>query len=101
MWLGALLWMACTDQPKWTDETLERLATQPTLLKARLASESVDTQDLLLLTLAIRNPSSAGQFCKQVHTESAKEKCRQVIGRPHLQLSRPQPSDTKRTQSSK
>ena len=101
MWLIAQLWIACTDRPKWTDETLDQLATQPAVLKARLATEPVDTQDLLLLTLAIRNPSSAGQFCKQVHTESAKEKCRQVIGRPHLQLSSPQPSDIKRTQISK
>ncbi len=101
MWLSTLLWIACSNQPRWTDETLEQLATQPTVLKATLASEPVESQDLLLLTLAIRNPSSAGQFCKQVHTESAKEKCRQVIGRPHLQLSRPQPSDTNRTQTSK
>lgn len=85
--------MACSNQPKWDDEALERLATQPDLLKMTLAAEPVGTQDLLLLTLAIRNPSSAGRFCKQVHTDTAKDKCRQVIGRPHLQLSEPQPSD--------
>ena len=85
--------MACSNEPKWDDDTLDRLATQPDLLKMTLAAEPVGTQDLLLLTLAIRNPSSAGQFCKRVHTDAAKDKCRQVIGRPHLQLSKPQPTD--------
>ena len=85
--------MACSNEPQWDDGTLDRLATQPDLVKMTLAGEPVGTQDLLLLTLAIRNPSSAGQFCKQVHTDAARDKCRQVIGRPHLQLSKPQTSD--------
>ena len=93
MLILGLIWIACSNEPKWDDETLELLATQPDQLKMTLAAEPTGTQDLLLLTLAIRNPSSAGQFCKQVHTETAKDKCRQVIGRPHLQLDKPQLSD--------
>lgn len=93
--------MACTSQPEWDDKTLEQLAAQPTLLKTTLAAQPVETRDLLLLTLAIRNPASAGQFCKQVDTEPAKEKCQQVIGRPHLQLSKPQQNDAHRMQRPK
>ena len=95
MILIELLWIACTPQSDWTDDTLEKLAAEPALLETTLAKHPVDTQDLLLLTLAIRNPSEAGKFCKKVSTESAKEKCQQVIGRPHLQLSKPQPNDAK------
>ena len=93
--------MACTSQPEWDDETLEQLATQPALLKTTLATQPVETNDLLLLTLAIRNPASAGQFCKQVRTDAAKEKCKQVIGRPHLQLSKPQQNDAHQIQRPK
>ena len=95
MLLSGLLWMACSSQSEWTDETLEQLATEPALLRTTLTQYPVETQDLLLLTLAIRNPAEAGRFCKKVHTVPAKEKCQQVIGRPHLQLSKPQTSDAK------
>ena len=95
MMLSGLLWMACTSQSEWTDDTLEKLAVEPVLLERTLSEQPVETQDLLLLTLAIRNPAEAGKFCKKVTTDAANEKCRQVIGRPHLQLSEPQPSDTK------
>ena len=43
------------------------------------------TSDLLLLDLAVQEPKFAFTLCKKVQTEQAKEKCRQVIGRPHLQ----------------
>ena len=95
MILIGLLWVACSSQSEWTDDTLEKLAAEPALLETTLTNHPVDTQDLLLLTLAIRNPSEAGRFCKKVTTDAAKEKCQQVIGRPHLQLSKPQPSDVK------
>ena len=80
---------------------LNRLAKEPQLLKETLSKENLETQDLLLLTLAIRNPSAAGQFCKQVGSDAAKEKCQQVIGRPHLQLNEAQPNDAERNKRKK
>ena len=101
MLISTLLLIACANQSKWDDQTLERMVVEPIFLEETLATHPVDTQDLLLLTLAIRNPSAAGQFCKQVRSDMAKEKCQQVIGRPHLQLSKPQRNDTERSQSPK
>lgn len=93
MLLSLLLGMACDTTPTWSDETLNKLAQDSDLLNETLVDSPLETQDLLLLTLAIRNPSEANRFCKKIQTANAKEKCRQVIGRPHLQLSRPQPND--------
>jgi len=42
------------------------------------------TRDLLLLRLAVQQPRYSPQLCQRVETENAKEKCKQVIGRPHL-----------------
>ena len=97
MLLISWLWMACQSQPKWDDDTLNRLAADPQQLKLTLAQEPVESRDLLLLTLAIRNPTIGGQFCKQVRSNVAKENCQQVIGRPHLQLNEAQPNDVNRT----
>lgn len=101
MLLISWLWMACQSHQQWDDDTLKRLATEPELLKETLSQEPLETGDLLLLTLAIRNPSAAGQFCKQVRSEPAKEKCQQVIGRPHLQLNEAQLNDAERNQRKK
>ena len=43
-------------------------------------------KDLLLLKLAVQEPNFSGELCKRVQTAGAKEKCRQVIGRPHLTI---------------
>ena len=101
MLLISWLWMACQSVAKWDDATLERLAQEPKLLEETLSKEPLESQDLLLLTLAIRNPTKAGQFCKQVRSEAAKEKCQQVIGRPHLQLNQAQPNDAELNQKHK
>ena len=98
MLLISWIWIACQSHPQWDDNTLKRLASDPLLLKETLTKEPVATRDLLLLTLAIRNPSSAGQFCKQVRSKVAQEKCQQVIGRPHLQLHEAQPNDVEQNQ---
>ena len=101
MLLISLLWIACQHSQQWDDATLQHLAKDPNLLKDTLSQEPLESQDLLLLTLAIRNPTNAGQFCKQVRTKSAKEKCQQVIGRPHLQLREAQPNDAEPNQKHK
>ena len=93
--------MACQNHPQWDDATLKRLAKEPTFLKETLSKEPLENRDLLLLTLAIRNPSEAGKFCKQVRSKAGKEKGQQVIGRPHLQLNEAQPNDAERNQRDK
>jgi len=51
------------------------------------ALHSIDdpgSHDLLLLRLSIAAPRRASRLCQQVRTDAAAEKCRQVLGRPHL-----------------
>ena len=53
---------------------------------AALASvDDPSSRDLLLRRLAITAPTRAGLLCEKVQTAPAVEKCRQVLGRPHLQ----------------
>jgi hypothetical protein len=42
-------------------------------------------QDVLRLRLATEHPSLAASMCPAMTTAVGKEKCQQVIGRPHLQ----------------
>ena len=54
--------------------------------EAELAAiASPESRDLVRLRLAIRDPLVAARLCDKVETDAAKEKCRQVLGRPHLQ----------------
>lgn len=95
-----LLW-ACAGQPSTVAEcaglddatareecrfTLARaLLDQPEALDAAIASvEEVESRDLLLLRLAVAEPTRASHLCERVQTAPAQEKCRQVLGRPHL-----------------
>lgn len=56
------------------------------------ASASPQSHDLLLLRLAIDAPAQAGALCQQVQTDGAREKCQQVLGRPHLGTTRRPPT---------
>jgi hypothetical protein len=47
--------------------------------------EQAESRDLVRLRLAIQDPVSAAALCAEVETDAASEKCRQVLGRPHLQ----------------
>ena len=61
-------------------------------LDAALASlDDPGSRDLVLLRLAIANPKEAAGLCRKVTTEGAKARCRQVLGRPHLQSTRRPP----------
>lgn len=61
------------------------LLDQPEALQAALAQVAeVESRDLLLLRLAVAEPTRASSLCGLVTTEGASEKCRQVVGRPHL-----------------
>ena len=82
-----------------SDTHIEALQSHPEELDSVLQGMPLSQQDLLLLTLAIRTPNKAPEFCKRVHSASAKEKCTQVVGRPHLQLAEPQTTDSLSSQS--
>ena len=45
---------------------------------------SVESRDLVRLRLAIDNPSRTALLCRDTETQAAQEKCKQVLGRPHL-----------------
>ena len=53
--------------------------------------EDPGSRDLLLLRLAISDPQRAGRLCRRVETPGATERCRQVLGRPHLSTTRRAP----------
>ena len=55
------------------------------------ATAGAQSHDLLVLRLAIAEPSRAGALCAEAKTEGAQEKCRQVLGRPHLGTTRRAP----------
>ena len=44
----------------------------------------VQRKDIILLKLAVKKPKFGPELCQRTQTENAKEKCRQVVGRPHL-----------------
>jgi len=79
----------------------------PTVSAGRLDTEALDaglaevgddtSRDLVLLRLAIAAPKQAQALCQRVRTDGAKEKCRQVLGRPHLGTERraPRPPPTR------
>jgi hypothetical protein len=94
MLIGTTIGNGCvTSEQKWDEQTLKQLAQSTAELNAQLKQGTVAENDLLLLTLAVRNPKQAPIFCEKVESTAALEKCRQVIGRPHLQLSAPQTND--------
>ena len=45
-------------------------------------------RDLLLLQLVVISPRHAPALCRRTNGQNAKEKCRQVVGRPHLGIVR-------------
>ena len=64
---------------------------QPDAFRAGLqALDSAASRDLIRLRLAIADPSRSAELCREVETHDAEEKCRQVLGRPHLRA-RPGP----------
>jgi hypothetical protein len=56
----------------------------PAFRKSVKAIPSPESRDLVRLRIAIDDPAGAAQLCAEVETEPAREKCRQVLGRPHL-----------------
>ncbi len=54
-----------------------------------VSTMEVTQRDLLLLRLAVQHPSQSAHLCNRVQTQNAIEKCKQVIGRPHLTTPKP------------
>ena len=68
------------------------LLDDPDALDAALATiDDPGSRDLVLLRLAIADPRRAAGLCRRVTTEGAQARCRQVLGRPHLQSTRRPP----------
>lgn len=66
-------------------EEARKVAAEPGALDAAL--RSVDdplARDLLLVRLAFDTPASSARFCARVTTAVGKQRCQQIIGRPHL-----------------
>lgn len=61
-------------------------SSDPTALDAAIAAAGDPLeQDLLRVRLAAIRPAQGAKLCAGVTTAAAKEKCQQVVGRPHLQ----------------
>lgn len=89
-----LVQQGCTTEPeRWTEDEFNRLLNSVGALESKLQTMTPTEQDLLLLSLAVRSPHQAPHLCKRVNSQTAVEKCKQVVGRPHLQLSEPQIND--------
>lgn len=63
-----------------------KLGSQRAEIKHYIAQLSdPSSQDLLRLRLAVHDPARNQWLCEDVATRSAQDRCRQVVGRPHLQ----------------
>ena len=51
---------------------------------------SPESRDLLRLRLAVQDPYRAGPLCRDAETDPAAERCRQILGRPHLRTPQPE-----------
>ena len=49
-----------------------------------------ESRDLLRIRLAVRDPVRAGGLCEDAEGGPAKQRCTQVLGRPHLRAPRPE-----------
>ena len=92
----------CAGIPSAADrETCRYELLQPAVAAARVDEDTLDaglaeigdvtSRDLVLLRLAIAAPKHAATLCGRVRTAGAEEKCRQVLGRPHLGTERRAP----------
>jgi hypothetical protein len=71
------------EQCRW--DKIAPLADDPDAVETALAQvEPAESRDLIRLRLSIAHPTRASAWCRTVETSGAQEKCRQVLGRPHL-----------------
>jgi len=78
------------DPAEQQDCHLEELATlfgegdEAAFVEGLAALEDPLTRDLVRIRLAVDRPERSGWLCARVETEGARDKCRAVLGRPHL-----------------
>ncbi|MEC7984999.1 MAG: hypothetical protein VX278_07540 [Myxococcota bacterium] len=78
------LLISCTPAEP-TPESIVPLLEDSTALEQELQKITDPNQkDLLLLRTAVQSPKHAQMLCKKIQTPNAKEKCKQIVGRPHL-----------------
>lgn len=64
---------------------VRKVSGDPTALEGALRTlEDPLSRDLLLVRLAFDAPTSSAKFCSRVTTDVGKQRCQQIIGRPHL-----------------
>ncbi|MBM4390333.1 MAG: hypothetical protein FJ090_04355 [Deltaproteobacteria bacterium] len=84
-----MIWLlACTcDADCRFDKALAALRSgDEAAMRAEIEAVSDPLQrDLVRLRVATVEPARAGKLCTEVTTDFAREKCQQVLGRPHLQ----------------
>jgi hypothetical protein len=66
------------------DEAKKLVANKAEFTAAVATIEDPTARDLLLVRLAFEVPSSSATLCSQVTTAIGKQRCQQIIGRPHL-----------------
>lgn len=80
-----LFFIACIANEPPTPESLIDLLESPKEFNLELAKvKDPAHRDLLLLQVIVRQPKHSQYLCHKLQTKNAKEKCRQIIGRPHL-----------------
>jgi hypothetical protein len=83
--LGLLL--ACSGNESRREAALDALRRgDVAAVQAEIAAlDAPFARDTLRLELLAAEPREGGRFCPEMETTYGKEKCTQVIGRPHLQ----------------
>ena len=83
--LPALALFACGNPMEQDKEALSALIGSWEEFDGILAdNKNAEERDILLLSLAVEHPRHAKMLCKRTTGDIAREKCRQVLGRPHL-----------------
>ena len=97
--VALILWFACTVPPGMAGcETLrdgmtreecrfteaKLLVSDPPALDTALAGLDPTSRDLLLVRLAMDTPTSSAVLCGRVATAIGRQRCQQILGRPHL-----------------
>lgn len=66
-------------------EVARGLVGDPAALEAALASvDDTTARDLVRVRLAFEVPTASASLCAKVVTPVGKQRCQQIIGRPHL-----------------
>ena len=66
------------------DEAKKLVGDKAEFTAAIATIEDPTARDLVLVRLAFELPSSSAALCSQVTTTIGKQRCQQIIGRPHL-----------------